>query len=107
LVKEIAHFRTYILSTHIISYVSHSPIKMFLNQQFREEIWENNMAKLQEYDMEIKLLKVIKEQGLCKKMIGIEVVNINSPHIDDTTMQVVTIPRSEWYKDIILYLKFE
>jgi hypothetical protein len=31
LVKEIFHFRTYILSTHIIAYVPHSPIKIFLN----------------------------------------------------------------------------
>jgi hypothetical protein len=106
LVKAIAHFRTYILSTHIISYVPHSPVKMLLNQQFREGRWENWLAKLQEYDMEIKPLKVIKGQGLCKMMIGIEVVNINPPHIDDTTMQDVSIPKSEWYKDIILYLKY-
>jgi hypothetical protein len=36
LVKEIAHFRTYILSTHIIAYVPHSPVNMLLNQQLRE-----------------------------------------------------------------------
>jgi hypothetical protein len=59
LVKEIAHFRTYILSAHIIAYVPHSPVKM-LNQQLKEGGWENCLAKLQGYDLEIKPLKVVK-----------------------------------------------
>jgi hypothetical protein len=79
LVKAIAHFSTYILSTHVIAYVPHSPVKMLLNQQFREGRWENWLAKLQEYDIEIKPLKVVKGQGLCKLMTGIEAVNISSP----------------------------
>jgi len=32
MIKTIAHFRTYIMSAHIIAYVPHSPIKIFLNQ---------------------------------------------------------------------------
>jgi hypothetical protein len=34
--------------------------------------------------MEIKPLKAVKGQGLCKLMNGIEVVNINHPRLDDT-----------------------
>jgi hypothetical protein len=64
LVKEITHFRTYILSTHIIAYVPHSPINMFLNQQLREGRWENWLAKIQEYDLEIKPLKDIKGERI-------------------------------------------
>jgi hypothetical protein len=78
---------------------------MLLNKQLREGIWETQLVKIQEYDMEIKPLKVIKGQGLCKMMFGIEVVNIIPPHIDDTTMQYISLPRSEWYKDIVLYMK--
>jgi hypothetical protein len=37
---------------------------MFLNQQLREGKWDNWMEKIQEYDIEIKLVKVIKGQGL-------------------------------------------
>jgi len=33
LVNTISHFRTYILSTHIITYVPHSLVYMLLNQQ--------------------------------------------------------------------------
>lgn len=105
LVKAISYLITYIVSCHIISYVPHYPVKMFLNKQLREGIWETWLAKIQEYDMEIKPLKVIKEQGLCKMMSGIEDANINPPNTDDTTMQDISLPRSEWYKDIVFYMK--
>ena len=68
LVTVIAQFRTYVMSTHVIVYVPHSPVKMILNQQLGEGTWENWLAKLQEYDLEIKPLKVVKGKGLCKFM---------------------------------------
>jgi hypothetical protein len=66
LVKEVAHFRTYILNSHVIAYVPSSPVKMLLNKQLREGKWANWLEKIQEYDIEIKPLKAIKGQGLCK-----------------------------------------
>jgi hypothetical protein len=59
------------------------------------------LAKLQEYDLEIKPLKVVKGQGLCKLMTGIEAVNISSPNIGDATIQNSSMSTSKWYKDII------
>jgi hypothetical protein len=41
LVNTISHFRTYILLSHSIAYIPHSPIDMFLNQQHKEGRWEN------------------------------------------------------------------
>jgi hypothetical protein len=41
LVKAVAHFQTYILNSHVISYVPSSPVKMILNQQLREGKWAN------------------------------------------------------------------
>jgi hypothetical protein len=35
LVNAIAHFRTYIISNHVIYYVLHSPVKILLNQQLK------------------------------------------------------------------------
>jgi hypothetical protein len=66
LLKLVAHFQTYILKSCVIAYVASSPVKMLLNQQLREGKWENLLAKIQEYDIEIKPLKAIKGQGLCK-----------------------------------------
>jgi hypothetical protein len=39
---------------------------MLLNQQLREGKWVNWMSKIQEYDIDIKPLKAIKGQILCK-----------------------------------------
>jgi hypothetical protein len=60
LVKEISHFKTYILSAHIIAYVMHSLVNIFLNQQLRDGRWEKRLANIQEYDLDIKPLKVFK-----------------------------------------------
>jgi len=87
LVKPIAHFRTYILSTHVIAYVPLSPIKILLNQQLMDGIWGNWLDKLQEYYLEIKPLKVVKGWGLCKFMIGIEVIIISPPNGFDILVQ--------------------
>jgi hypothetical protein len=66
LVKAMAHFCTYTLNSHVIACVPSSPMKMRLNQQLRKGKWANWLAKIQEYDIEIKPLKVVKGQGLCK-----------------------------------------
>jgi hypothetical protein len=100
LVKAVAHFQTYILNSHVIAYVPSSPVKMLLNQQLREGKWENWLAKIQEYDIEIKPLKEVKGKGLCKLIVngdalnGVVSVSIGKP-----------ISGSEWYKDIVFYLK--
>jgi hypothetical protein len=56
----------------VIAYVPYPPIKMMLSQQLREGRWANWLAKLQEYDIEIKPLKVVKGQGLCKLLVGLK-----------------------------------
>jgi hypothetical protein len=105
LVKAISHFKTYIISTHIIAYVPHSPVKMLLNQQLRERTWESWLEKIQEYDLEIKPLKFFKGKGLCKFMTGIEVVNISPSNGFDVVIHERGLTNLEWYKDIIFYLK--
>jgi hypothetical protein len=75
LVKSVAHFHTYILNSHVISYVPSSPVKMLLNQQLREGKWANWLPKIQEYDIEIKPLKVVKGQGLCKIIMNSDSVD--------------------------------
>jgi hypothetical protein len=46
LVKEVAHFKNYILSSHVIAYVPSSLVKTLLNQHLREGKWENWLAKI-------------------------------------------------------------
>jgi hypothetical protein len=104
-VKTISHFITYILSNHVIAYVLHSPIKILLNQQLKEGIWSNWLTKIHEYDVDIKPLKVVIGKGLCKFMIGIEVVNTSSTDGYNIVIQETILENSEWYKHIIFYLK--
>jgi hypothetical protein len=105
LVKVVSYFRNYILTSHVIAYVPYPPIKMMLSQQLREGRWANWLAKLQEYDIEIKPLKVVKGQGLCKLIGGIEVINIDLSNDKSLVTQDEMIARSEWYKNIVFYLK--
>jgi hypothetical protein len=106
LVKVVSYFRTYILTSHVISYVPYPPIKMMLSQQLREGRWANWLAKLQEFDIEIKPLKVVKGQGLCKLIGGIEAVNIDPSSMNkNISIQDEMVEKFEWYKDIIFYLK--
>jgi hypothetical protein len=101
LVKVVSYFINYILTSHVTAYVPYPPIRMMLSQQLREGRWANWLAKLQEYDIEIKPLKVVKGQGLCKLIGGIESINIDKTLA--TQDEVITI--SEWYKNIVFYLK--
>jgi hypothetical protein len=100
LVKVVVHFQTCILNSHVIAYVTSSPVKMLLNQQLREGKWANWLAKIQEYDIEIKPLKAIKEQGLCK-------IIVNSDSLDGMISISVGEPMadSEWCRDIVFYLR--
>ena len=98
LVKAVEHFQTYILNSHFIAYVPLSPVKRFLNQQLREGKWANWMEKIQEYDIEIKPLKVVKGQGLCNLIV-------NSDYVDGIISISVGEPLVylEWHKVIIFY----
>jgi hypothetical protein len=95
-----AHFQTYILNSHVIAYVPSSPAKMLLNQQLREGKWANWLAKIKEYYIDIKPLKAIKGQGLCKLILigdsvnGMISISFGEPLVD-----------LEWYRNIIFYLR--
>ena len=70
---------------------------------------------LLEYDLEIKLTKLVKGQGLVQLMtwVNLDVLGINflstfSRQMDDPTSDLQVLPNfssSPWYKDIIYVLK--
>jgi len=49
-----------------------------LSQPLQEIIWDNWLAKLQEYDIKVRPWKYVKGQGLCKLITGIDVVNLST-----------------------------
>lgn len=60
LVKVVSYFRQYILSNPIKSYAPHPLVKMMLSQPLREGRWDNWLAKVQVYDIEVRPLKLLR-----------------------------------------------
>jgi hypothetical protein len=67
-VKDLKEFRTYILHSHVISYVPNISLKDILTQSDLEGRRGKWIATLLEYDLEIKPMKLIKVQGLVNLM---------------------------------------
>jgi len=66
LVKAIKDFRIYVLHSHIVAYVPNAVIKDILTQADPDGKRGKWIAKLLEYDIEIKPTKLVKGQGLAK-----------------------------------------
>jgi hypothetical protein len=68
-VKALKEFRTYILHSHVITYVPNSLVKDILTQPNSEGRRGKWIVVMLEYDLEIKPTKVVKGQGLVKLMV--------------------------------------
>lgn len=68
LVKAIKYFRIYVLHSHIVAYVPSAIIKDILTQANDDGKRGKWIAKLLEYDIDIKPTKLVKGQGLVKLM---------------------------------------
>jgi hypothetical protein len=85
LVKALKPFRVYVIHSKIIAYVPSSSIKDIFTQPGNDGKRSKWIAKLLEYDMEIKPTKLIKGQGLDKllddsncRAVGVDYICINS-----------------------------
>ena len=66
LVKVLKAFRAYVLQSQIVSYVPNSVVKDVLVQSDVESKRGKWIAKIQEYDLDIKPTKLVKGQCLAK-----------------------------------------
>jgi hypothetical protein len=115
LVKALKYFRVYVLHSKIIAYVPSSAIKDILTQSDNDGKRSKWIAKLLEYDMEIKPTKLVKGKGLAKLLVdsncralGVDYICNNSGNLHPQTnsSQVnENIVESEWYKDILYFLQ--
>jgi len=119
MVKALKDFRTYVLHSKIIAYVSTSFVKDILvqpNSDGRRGRW---LAKIQEFDLEVKPTKMVKGQGLEKllaesnfRALGINHLESHGPipdigELDDQTPTVHIedkVSSFDWYHDIVSYL---
>ena len=59
----------YLLRSHTKIIVPHSVVRSLLIQKEWGDRRGNWLSSLQEYDLEIKLAKLVKGKGLCKLMV--------------------------------------
>ena len=108
----------YILHSHVIAYVPSAAIKEILTRSDPDGRREKWIVVLLEYDLEIKLTKIIKGQGLAKLMTqsNYEALDINmmgiGSEIDSSSTVIFSQPEvfldllaSVWYKNIIYVLQ--
>jgi hypothetical protein len=69
MVKALKAFRTYVLHSKVISYVPTSSIKDILVQADSVGKRGRWLAKIQEFDLEIKPTKLVKGKGLAKLLV--------------------------------------
>ncbi|KAH9324684.1 hypothetical protein KI387_004862 [Taxus chinensis] len=76
-VKEVKNFRYYILNSHTVVLVPDMVVKSILTQQELGSLRGNWIAKVQEYDLDIKPTKLVRGKGLCQLMAENE--NLEGP----------------------------
>jgi hypothetical protein len=119
MVKALKAFRTYVLHSKIIAYVPTSSVKDILVQTDSDGRRGRWLAKIQEFDLEVKPTKLIKGQGLAKllaesnwQVLGINQLQENEGFSEVDELDVITptteiqdrFSSSVWYRDIVSYL---
>jgi hypothetical protein len=117
LVKSLKDFRIYVLHSKIIAYVPSASVKEILIQPDIDGKRSKWMAKILEFDLEIKPTKLVKGQGLARllaesncKALGVNFMNINSENqqteiVDKDSHINLNLAECTWYKDIIYFLQ--
>jgi hypothetical protein len=116
-VKALKAFRVYVLHSKVTAYVPSASVKDILIQPDIDGRRGKWIAKILEFDLEIKPTKLIKGQGLAKllaesncKALGISFINAClGTQQDDSPNQSswVDLPLTEcaWYRDILYFLQ--
>lgn len=114
LIKALKDVRVYILCSHTIEYVRNATVKDVLMQTDSEGRRGKWIATMLEYDLEIKLTKMIKAQGLEKIMVESNLhaldINIIAAMSDEedggSLIQVLEMfLKSPWYSNIVYVLQ--
>jgi hypothetical protein len=117
LVKALKDFRVYDLHSKIVAYVPSSSMKEILIQPNIDGKRSKWIAKILEFDLEMKPTKLVKGQGLARllvesncKELGVNFMNINSENkqveiVDKISHVIPSLAECTWYKDIIYFLQ--
>jgi hypothetical protein len=119
MVKALKAFRTYVLHFKIIAYVPTSAVKDILVQDDSDGKRGRWLAKIQEFDLEVKPTKLVKGQGLARLLAesNFQALGMNNAQEEEGWIDMNEIDdqitenkiedkfiSSDWYKDIVTYL---
>ena len=109
--KYVRHLRPYILRSHTKIIVPHTAVRALLIQKEPGDRRGNWLTTFQEYDLEIKLAKLVKGQGLCKIVAEAQDLQMEQEEgweneVDLMQNEVLYMPTStnSWYNDMKYYL---
>jgi hypothetical protein len=112
LVKALKSFRVYVLNSKITAYVPSTSMKDILIQPDIDRRRGKWIAKILEFDLEIKPTKLIKGQGLAKllvesncKSLGISFINEQVESSNKNFQGALSLAACSWYKDILYFLQ--
>jgi hypothetical protein len=117
LVKALKAFRVYVLHSKIIAYVPSASVKDILIQPDIDGRRSKWIARILEFDLEIKPTKLVKGQGLAKllvesncKALGVNFIDTCSEDqqaelSDKSSQDNPPLAECTWYKDIIYFLQ--
>ena len=106
LVKAIKAFRCYLMGATVIAYVPSAAIKDIFSQREVSGRWCRWINRIQEFNVDIQVTKLVRGQGLAKLMAE---TNLEANQIN----QLDVYPRDEscdmddcgWYQGVIYYLR--
>ncbi|GLJ21637.1 hypothetical protein SUGI_0402860 [Cryptomeria japonica] len=105
LVKAVKAFRPYLVNANIIAYVPHAAVKDILSQSEvtgKRCRWIN---RIQEFDLEIKITKLVRGLGLAKLMIESNLMNVEIHNVEVRDASITSIERQLWYSGIVRFLR--
>jgi ribonuclease HI len=112
LVKALKAFRVYVLHSKIIAYVPSASVKDILIQPDMDGKRGKWIAKILEFDLEIKPTKLVKGQGLAKllaesncKALGISFINEQAESSNRNFQDALSLAECDWYRDILYFLQ--
>jgi hypothetical protein len=112
LVKALKAFRVYVLHSKFIAYVPSASVKDVLTQPDIDRRRSKWIARILEFDLDIKPTKLIKGQGLAKlladsnyKALEIDMIHEQAESSDRGSQGTVPLAACPWYKDILYFLQ--
>lgn len=98
LVKAVKKFRHYLLRAKIYAIVPDAAVKTLLMQNELGERRGKWVAIIQEFDIEIQPMKLVRGQALAQTLA------IDGPRLIQQVYELEDVTPNEWYKEIVTYL---